>query len=74
MGMLDEDALAQIREAREQWERETLDPSLDGGERQDRFATVSNHEVDRLYTPDEVADIDYTGDIGFPGVDFPDLD
>ncbi|WP_242437238.1 methylmalonyl-CoA mutase family protein, partial [Halorubrum lacusprofundi] len=33
----------------------------------DRFATVSNHEVDRLYTPADVADIDYEEDLGFPG-------
>ena len=50
--MFDESDLASIREARADWERETLDPVLEGyGERRDRFATVSNHEVDRLYTP-----------------------
>jgi len=66
--MYDEDDLADIREAKAEWEQETLDPVLDRfGERKDRFATVSNLEVDRLYTPDDVADIDYDEDIGFPG-------
>ena len=66
--MFDEEDLAAIREAREDWERDTLDPVLEGyGERRDRFATVSNHEVDRLYTPEDVADIDYEEDLGFPG-------
>src|SRR6056297_1301680 len=66
--MYDEDDLADIREAREDWEENTLDPVLDRfGERQDRFATVSNLEVDRLYTPDDVADLDYDEDVGFPG-------
>ncbi|PSP33112.1 methylmalonyl-CoA mutase [Halobacteriales archaeon QH_10_67_22] len=66
--MFDEEDLASIREARDDWERETLDPVLEGyGERRDRFATVSNHEVDRLYTPEDVADIDYEADLGFPG-------
>jgi methylmalonyl-CoA mutase N-terminal domain/subunit len=37
------------------------------GERQDRFATVSNHEVDHLYTPADVSDLDYEEDLGFPG-------
>ncbi|PSP40505.1 methylmalonyl-CoA mutase, partial [Halobacteriales archaeon QH_2_66_30] len=47
---------------------ERLDPVLDAyGERQDRFATVSNMEVDRLYTPEDVADLDYEEDLGFPG-------
>jgi methylmalonyl-CoA mutase N-terminal domain/subunit len=66
--MFDEEDLASIREGREAWEAETLDPVLEGyGERQDRFATVSNHEVDRLYTPEDVADLDYEDDLGFPG-------
>jgi methylmalonyl-CoA mutase N-terminal domain/subunit len=66
--MYDEDELRDIREARESWEAETLDPVLGSyGERQDRFATVSNLEVDRLYTPEDVADLDYGEDLGFPG-------
>jgi methylmalonyl-CoA mutase N-terminal domain/subunit len=66
--MYDEDDLSDIRESRERWAEETLDPALDAhGERKDRFATVSNLEVDRLYTPDDVADIDHDEDLGFPG-------
>ncbi len=66
--MYDEDDLAAIREARERWESETLEPTLDAyGERRDRFATVSNLEVDRLYTPEDVADVEYDRDLGFPG-------
>jgi methylmalonyl-CoA mutase N-terminal domain/subunit len=66
--MYDEDELSEIRDAREEWESETLDPVVDAyGERKDRFATVSNLEVDRLYTPEDVADIDYEADLGFPG-------
>ena len=66
--MYDDEELSEIREAKASWEAETLDPTLDRhGERSDRFATVSNREVDRLYTPDDVADIDYDEDLGFPG-------
>ncbi|WP_435095024.1 acyl-CoA mutase large subunit family protein [Halorubrum sp. N11] len=66
--MYDDDELSAIREAHAEWEAETLDPALDRhGERNDRFATVSNHEVDRVYTPADVADIDYETDLGFPG-------
>ena len=66
--MYDEDDLRDIRATRESWESETLEPVLDSyGERQDRFATVSNLEVDRLYTPEDVADLDYEADLGFPG-------
>ena len=66
--MFDEDDLKQIRESRADWEDETLEPALDAyGERKDRFATVSNLGVDRIYTPKDVADLDYDGDLGFPG-------
>jgi len=65
--MFDDDELERIRENREEWEDETLDPYLEYGERKDRFATVSNHEVDRLYTPEDIDDIDYDEDLGFPG-------
>ncbi len=69
-GMFDDDDLAEIRDAKEEWEDETLDPVLDAyGERKERFATVSNLEVDRLYTPEDVADLDYEEDLGFPGED-----
>ena len=66
--MFDDDDLAEIRDSREEWEAETRDPFLDRfGERKDRFATVSNLEVDRLYTPEDVEDVDYEEDLGFPG-------
>jgi methylmalonyl-CoA mutase N-terminal domain/subunit len=66
--MYDDDDLADIRESREAWESDTLDPVLDSyGERKDRFATVSNLEVDRVYDPTDVADLDYDEDLGFPG-------
>jgi len=66
--MYDDEELSEIREAHAEWAAETLDPALDRhGERRDRFATVSNHEVDRLYTPADVADLDYDEGLGFPG-------
>jgi len=66
--MFDEHELDDIREQREQWEDETLEPTLERhGERRDRFATISNHEVDRLYTPEDIADLDFEEELGFPG-------
>ncbi|KAA9410125.1 methylmalonyl-CoA mutase family protein [Haloarcula sp. KBTZ06] len=66
--MFDESDLQRIREQKGEWEAETLDPVLDAyGERKEQFATVSNLDVDRLYTPLDVDDVDYEEDIGFPG-------
>ncbi|MXV60582.1 methylmalonyl-CoA mutase [Natronorubrum sp. JWXQ-INN-674] len=66
--MFDQEELDGIRNQREQWEEDTLEPTLEAhGERKDRFGTVSNHEVDRLYTPEDIADLDFEDDLGFPG-------
>ncbi|MFC6961444.1 acyl-CoA mutase large subunit family protein [Halocatena marina] len=67
--MFDEDDLQSIREGREEWEDETLQPTLDRfGERKEEFTTdTGGHEVDPLYTPDDISDLDYRDDIGYPG-------
>jgi methylmalonyl-CoA mutase N-terminal domain/subunit len=66
--MFDEAELAEIRASRDRWESDTRDPAVErAGTRADRFATVSNHEVRDLYTPADVADLSYVGDLGFPG-------
>lgn len=44
--------------------------SSDGSERKPTFRTVSLEEVNRLYTPADVARIDFENDIGSPG-EFP---
>jgi methylmalonyl-CoA mutase N-terminal domain/subunit len=55
----------------ERWERETLEPALrKRPERKARFETVSLEEVGRLYTPADVADVDYERDTSYPG-EFP---
>ncbi|WP_435147233.1 acyl-CoA mutase large subunit family protein [Halobaculum sp. P14] len=67
--MFDPDDLAEIREAKREWEAETLSPTLDRfGEREEQFTTdTGGQDVDRLYTPEDVADVDYEKDVGFPG-------
>jgi methylmalonyl-CoA mutase N-terminal domain/subunit len=66
--MFDPDDLAAIREAKAEWDEDTLGPTLDRfGERKEEFTTDTNGQaVKRLYTPDDVADLDYGEDLGFP--------
>ncbi|ELZ97882.1 acyl-CoA mutase large subunit family protein [Haloferax sulfurifontis] len=66
--MFDPDELEEIREAKAEWEDETLGPTLDRfGERKAEFTTdTGGNVVERLYTPDD-ADVDYDEDVGFPG-------
>ena len=55
----------------ERWETETLEPALTKHpEAKQRFETVSLEEVDRLYTPADIAHADFSRDISFPG-EFP---
>lgn len=53
------------------WENETLAPALaKHPEVKERFETVSLEEVDRLYTPADIEQVDFSRDISFPG-EFP---
>jgi methylmalonyl-CoA mutase N-terminal domain/subunit len=67
--MFDEEDLETIRESRTAWRGERLDPTLERfGERAEEFRTdTGGGEIEGLYTPEDVADLDYEGDLGFPG-------
>src|ERR1700736_5466133 len=55
-------------QAKERWEEETLKPALERqGERKSNFQTVSLEEINRLYSPSDVAGIDLDRDVAFPG-------
>jgi len=59
--------MANVASEKGRWEEETLRPFLERhGERKERFITVSNEEIKRLYTPEDV-EIDYERDLGNPG-------
>jgi methylmalonyl-CoA mutase N-terminal domain/subunit len=58
-------------EAVDRWSEETLGPTLrKHPEIKKRFESVSLEEVDRLYTPANLAATDFSDDISFPG-EFP---
>src|SRR3977135_1447522 len=55
-------------QAKKPWEEETLKPALQRqGERKSNFQTVSLEEINRLYSPSDVAGIDLDRDVAFPG-------
>src|SRR4030043_371243 len=59
------------REEFERWEKTTLNKVISkAAEREPSFKTTSHIELKRLYTPLDVADLDYCGELGFPG-EFP---
>jgi methylmalonyl-CoA mutase N-terminal domain/subunit len=66
--MFDPSKLAELRDAQEQWEEVTLQKTLAKmPERQRKFITTSSEEVNRLYTPLDIQDMEYARDLGFPG-------
>ena len=66
--MVDRDGLEQLRRSLEAWQAETLAPAIARlPERRNRFITASSELVERLYTPLDIADLDYARDLGHPG-------
>lgn len=69
--MFDKSQLETIAAERNRWEETTLKDSLKRlPECREKFITVSGEPVERLYTPADVAHLDYGRDIGWPG-EFP---
>ncbi|WP_255167953.1 acyl-CoA mutase large subunit family protein [Natrononativus amylolyticus] len=67
--MFDSDDLEEIRAGAEEWHEAEVEPVLERfGERKETFTTdTGGQEVERLYTPADVADLEYDEDLGFPG-------
>jgi methylmalonyl-CoA mutase N-terminal domain/subunit len=66
--MFDREKLKELKERRDEWERTTLHDTLaHHPERMEKFMTTSSAPVERLYTPLDVASLDYERDLGFPG-------
>jgi len=66
--MYDKLKLDELARELARWEETTLQQTLVGRpERHDDFITTSSEPVERLYTPLDVAGMDYQGDLGFPG-------
>src|SRR5215468_10978622 len=65
------DSSSPVEIEQERWEQETLKPALEKHpERKKSFQTVSLENVERLYTPADIADLDFARDLSFPG-EFP---
>src|SRR5579862_7052631 len=57
-----------IADARKNWEERKLNPSLKRGpERKEKFVTSSGIDIKRAYDPDDVSDLDFVNEVGFPG-------
>ena len=66
--MFDEEKLKEISKERERWEKTTLPNWLkQSHERKNEFRNHSGMLIKRVYTPEDIKDLDYMQDLGFPG-------
>lgn len=66
--MLDKEKLAQIKETHGKWEDKVVTKTLPKQpERNQEFMTSSGVEIKRLYTPEDVENLDYLEDLNYPG-------
>jgi methylmalonyl-CoA mutase N-terminal domain/subunit len=66
--MYDKKKLSELKASLEKWEQSELHKTLASmPERQKDFITTSSEPIKRLYTPLDVADLDYASSLGLPG-------
>ena len=66
--MFDQQRLSEIAKERKKWEKTTVPSWLRRNpERKREFKTSSGIPIKRLYTPEDVKNLDYSRDLGFPG-------
>jgi len=61
--LFDQQKFEEIKKRGAEWERE----ASQSPERRDRFVTTSGLPIERLYTLEDIAGVDYLADVGFPG-------
>lgn len=62
--LFSDQALEEIRDEKDKWQKEIYDKAK---ERPEDFRTLSGLPIEPLYTPADVADLDYSRDLAFPG-------
>ncbi len=60
----------EIEEGYQKWDKKVKEVFASRAERLKRFSTVSDMEINRIYSPADSKDLDFGKDLGFPG-DYP---
>ncbi len=68
--IFDKKIFDEIEESHVKWNKKLEKDFSSRPERLERFSTVSDREIKRIYTPKDAGDLDFMRDIGFPG-DYP---
>jgi methylmalonyl-CoA mutase N-terminal domain/subunit len=66
--MVKKEIIQQIREKRADWEKQKYVKAIrENPERKQKFTNLSDIEIKNVYTPEDIADLEYLSDVGFPG-------
>jgi len=66
--LYNDDSIREIEDRLKKWEKETLPKSISRfPERLDKFTTLSNIEIKRIYTPSDIKEHEYFDKLGLPG-------
>ncbi len=65
--MFSKEELEKIEQERKEWEEKVLNKYIERGERRETFETPSNIPLKHVYGPDDLKNINYLEDLGFPG-------
>jgi methylmalonyl-CoA mutase N-terminal domain/subunit len=68
--MFTDKTLREVQEERRKWEKEAGKAGKAKAGNKKRFSTVSDLEIKEVYTPEDIKNLDFARDIGYPGI-FP---
>ncbi|MFW9818454.1 MAG: methylmalonyl-CoA mutase [Candidatus Thorarchaeota archaeon] len=66
--MYSEEEIKKIEQKRKDWEEEILPIFINKGEIKKEFETPSGIELKHVYGPDDIKNLNYLDDLGFPGI------
>ena len=65
--MFSNEKLEEIKNKRSEWEEKSLSKFTEKGERLEKFETPSGVPLKHVYGPEDISEVDYLEDLGFPG-------
>ena len=66
--MVSKKEIEEIKQKKEEWDKNSYSRhKKNHPERKDKFENLSWNEIKSLYTPDDIAHLDYIKDLGYPG-------
>jgi len=64
--MFTEEQMKKVGKGKEAWEKELQSRQSNNPERRNRFSTISDLQIKNIYSPEDLQEMDYERDLGFP--------